>query len=1056
MAAVSASEKTVRSNQRGAARQFLPTTLALVVGVAFSVAAFVMVDRKQKERFRRDFEWLTRNQTQALRVVLRESEECLYTLRNLVDSSEFVSAEEFQRTAADLRERHPWIESLQWLLHVPETERASFEERGRREVHPGFFVHDTPPREAAPDAPPPPAPSRKQYAPVLYVEPHQDSLALLGLDYFAGPHAAAMHRAVAHGTLVATRRFLLQHDTDHETGWGFYLPVMTTGPALGSPNLRVERLRGFVGGHFRLLQLVSQEYPDLPTDAVNLVLVDITPGEPEDFLVGYLNSEAHTDPLKFPTDLRHSDLEERIHIGGRVWAARYQPSAAWVAAQDHIYPFAFLFGGLVLTGLLTALLRLSQKRTMMVERVVQERTMELRKTQEQLREDIQQREESEERYRAFIEQSTEAIWRFELDRPLRTDLPEHEQIEHFFKHSFLAECNDTVAHMYGYKNASELVGRRLADLMPQNDPANIEHLRQYVRSGFRMANSESHEIDAQGQQRIILNNITGICEHGCLLRYWGTQRDITEQRRAEEERRHSETRLRIALEAADLGTWEWDLENDFVRWSETTERMFGLAPGTFDGRIQTYFDFVHPEDRPGTQERLKIAVGDGKNVSGQIRIIRADGETRWIFSRGDVVRNDRNQVVRVVGVAMDVTDQHLALEAKANIERRLQETQKLESLGILAGGVAHDFNNLLTGILGNASLARMDLPVDSPVQPCLEAIEATSQRAAELCKQMLAYSGKGRFVVQNLDLSALVEDTAHLVKLSIKPEATLKFSLVRNLPPVSADATQMGQIIMNLVINASDAFEEKGGVINLTTGVMHADHHYLNDTFFSPNLPEGDYVFLEVSDNGAGMSPETLKRIFEPFFTTKFTGRGLGLAAVLGIVRGHRGALKVYSELGKGTTFKLLLPRSEGFAEAAGKQSADATTWRGSGTILVVDDERAVRDVTQRMLEALGFTVVLAASGAEAVEFFRVERQRVAIVLLDLTMPQLDGSATFTELRRIEPTVRVLLMSGFNEQDAVTRFSGKGLAGFLQKPFKPQALRDKLRALLEVEVSTEL
>jgi CheY-like chemotaxis protein len=233
---------------------------------------------------------------------------------------------------------------------------------------------------------------------------------------------------------------------------------------------------------------------------------------------------------------------------------------------------------------------------------------------------------------------------------------------------------------------------------------------------------------------------------------------------------------------------------------------------------------------------------------------------------------------------------------------------------------------------------------------------------------------------------------------------------------------------------------------------MRADRAYLTEAYLSPNIPEGEYVFLEVSDNGAGMNNETRARIFDPFFTTKFTGRGLGLAAVLGIVRGHSGALKVYSEVDRGTTFKLLLPRAEGPADSATETPASTSApWRGSGAMLVVDDEETVRSTTRRMLERMGFEVLLAANGNEALEIFHRDGAKIVGVLLDLTMPQLDGNAAFTELRRLDPEIRVLLMSGFNEQDAVHRFAGKGLAGFIQKPFKIDTLLAKLQAIFAEE-----
>jgi signal transduction histidine kinase/CheY-like chemotaxis protein len=382
---------------------------------------------------------------------------------------------------------------------------------------------------------------------------------------------------------------------------------------------------------------------------------------------------------------------------------------------------------------------------------------------------------------------------------------------------------------------------------------------------------------------------------------------------------------------------------------------------------------------------------------------------------------------------------------RERMERKLLETQKLESLGVLAGGVAHDFNNLLTGILGNASLIRMELPDHAPAQEMLGDVEKLAQRAADLCRQMLAFAGKGRFVVERLDLSALVEDSERLLHLSISKNAVLSFDLQKNIPPIQADATQLRQIVMNLVINASEAIGERSGRILVSTGLMTVDRAYLTETYLSPDLPEGDYVFLEVSDNGTGMSAETLSRIFDPFFTTKFTGRGLGLAAVLGIVRGHHGALKVYSEPGRGTTFKLLLPGVDGPAETADAENPAARAV-GKGTVLVVDDEETVRAVASRMLQAQGFQVVTAPEGSKALALFR--EQEFQMVLLDLTMPHMSGEETFREIRQLQPNARILLMSGYSEQEATNRFTGKGLSGFVQKPFTPESLLAKLMEVL--------
>ncbi|MEO6994194.1 MAG: response regulator, partial [Lacunisphaera sp.] len=396
--------------------------------------------------------------------------------------------------------------------------------------------------------------------------------------------------------------------------------------------------------------------------------------------------------------------------------------------------------------------------------------------------------------------------------------------------------------------------------------------------------------------------------------------------------------------------------------------------------------------------------------------------------------------------SVDITNLKKADHDRLQIERKLQETQKLESLGVLAGGIAHDFNNLLTGILGNASLARMDLSDTSPLLPVLEQIESATHRAADLCKQMLAYSGKGRFVVQQLNLNQLVEDTTHLLNISINKNCVIHYNLAKTLPTIAVDATQIRQIVMNLVINASEAIATRSGVIAISTGVARVDYDYIATLLHPGEIIPGDYVFLEISDNGSGMEPSTLSKIFDPFFTTKFTGRGLGLAAVLGIIRGHKGALKVYSEVGRGTTFKILLPCSDATAEKIHSTPPMAEpVWRGQGTVLVVDDEETVRAVTARILETLGFTVVLAPDGRQALEIYRNEPSRFTIVLLDLTMPHMDGEETFRQLRHLNPGVRVVLMSGFNQQEAVSRFTGKGLAGFVQKPFEVGSIMSAVR-----------
>ncbi|HUF27631.1 MAG TPA: MASE1 domain-containing protein [Gemmatimonadaceae bacterium] len=391
-------------------------------------------------------------------------------------------------------------------------------------------------------------------------------------------------------------------------------------------------------------------------------------------------------------------------------------------------------------------------------------------------------------------------------------------------------------------------------------------------------------------------------------------------------------------------------------------------------------------------------------------------------------------------------------EDRRRIDEQLGQTQKLESLGVLAGGVAHDFNNLLAGILGNASLARGEVDEGEDPSESLVQIETAARRAADLTRQMLAYSGRGAFVIQRIDLGALVNEMAGLLASVISKKAVLDLRVPESIPECEGDATQLRQLVMNLITNASDALGDDGGTITVTTGVVEATRAELAGSFIDEQLPEGRYVFLEVRDTGCGMDYGTRARIFDPFFTTKFTGRGLGLAATLGIVRGHRGAITVESAPGAGSAFRLLLPalapplaRSEPVTGPIAVRAG--SPWRGSGRILVVDDEEMVRTLAVRVLEASGFDVLGATDGREAIALFTRSPDTIRLVLLDWMMPHLGGGETLDALRRIRPKVPVILSSGYAEQTVGGRLEDERTV-FIQKPYRPQELLAKVRAAL--------
>jgi two-component system cell cycle sensor histidine kinase/response regulator CckA len=531
----------------------------------------------------------------------------------------------------------------------------------------------------------------------------------------------------------------------------------------------------------------------------------------------------------------------------------------------------------------------------------------------------------------------------------------------------------------------------------------------------------------------------------------GTIQRQVEERTAElaENRRQFSTLLDALPGLAFRCAYDEPLRVLFV--SEGTRALTGWSPEDFVAGHVHFRDLIHPDDLARVREVTRLAVQERRSMEVECRIRTRDGEEKWVLSRGRATFGDK-QLPIVEGLVIDITAQKKSEQAGLELERKLLEGQKLESLGLLAGGIAHDFNNLLSAILGNAGLARLNLPPGIGIDEQLAAIESASQRAAELCRQMLAYAGKGRFVVEPADLSTLTQDLLPLLRISIVRQAVVDLQLAPGLPAVMADATQIRQIVMNLVLNGSDAIasapQPNYGTITVKTGLARVDTTTLASCVTGSNLPAGDYVFLEVRDTGGGMTSDVKAKIFDPFFTTKFAGRGLGLAAVLGIVRSHSGALLVETVPGQGSMFRLLLPPVKGMATDKAQETKTDKPRKYSGYVLVVDDEESVRHVTVAMLRSLGFTVRSAVDGQDGLTAFRENAAGFDLVILDMLMPRLNGEQTLTAMRQIRPDVRVLLMSGYSDGDLLRRLAGQGRLAFLSKPFGREIFEEKVRELL--------
>lgn len=521
--------------------------------------------------------------------------------------------------------------------------------------------------------------------------------------------------------------------------------------------------------------------------------------------------------------------------------------------------------------------------------------------------------------------------------------------------------------------------------------------------------------------------------------------DITDRVEAEEALRQSEERFRSFMDQLPAAVFLKDSSSRYVYINPFMREVFNADDGWIGRHTSECFghreaESLTSDDREALEKEYSVNVQQVVDARGQDRLFQTH---KFRISKGG---KDGDLLG---GIALDVTERISAEQARKNLEAQIQHTQKLESLGVLAGGIAHDFNNILMAILGYADLALLDTAPSSSARESIEEIERAARNAADLTRQMLAYSGRGKFQVTKLDLNSIIREMTHLLEISISKKAVIRYDLAQDLPPIEADPSQIRQIIMNLITNASDAMEDTSGVITITTNLMECDREYLQTAYISDQVREGRYVYMEISDTGCGMDGQSLRKLFDPFFTTKFTGRGLGLSAVLGIVRGHGGTVKVYSEEGRGSSFKVLLPAVDG--EAVSGSPADVCDLEEicGGTILMVDDEPSVREVGRSMLERKGFSVILAGDGREALEIYKEMHDEIDCVILDLTMPHMDGDETFREMRKVNSDVRVIISSGYNRQDVTRRFVGKGLSGFIQKPYRLNELHAKLKEVME-------
>ena len=527
----------------------------------------------------------------------------------------------------------------------------------------------------------------------------------------------------------------------------------------------------------------------------------------------------------------------------------------------------------------------------------------------------------------------------------------------------------------------------------------------------------------------------------------GSIRDITNRKKAEQALQDSEARLLLALEALDGGVWDWNVQTGEVHFTESWFRMLEYEPGEIEGHIRTWENALHPDDKPAVMKVLNDHFEGRSPYDSEHRMRTKSGRWIWVLDRGQVVERDKNgKPIRMTGTDVNVTDRKLAEEEKRRLEAQVQQAQKLESLGVLAGGIAHDLNNTLTPIMGFTALVEESLPEGSPNRESLKEVLKSSERAKNLVRQILAFSRRGEQERKPVDIAGIVKEAMKLLRATIPPTIEIRQNIDPECGQVRADATQIEQIVMNLCTNAYQALEDTGGLLEVSLTPLEVSPE---DARAHPHLQKGPHVKLTVHDTGPGIDPAIVKRVFEPFLTTKGVGEGtgLGLSIVHGIVTAHGGAISCRSEVGKGTSFFVYLPRL-GEAAAEKREHSEAAP-RGAEHILFVDDEESIARLVQQMLSTLGYRVTAFTSSVEAFETFRAAPAEFDLVITDLAMPKLSGVDLARKLTQIRPDVKVLLSTGLREQIPRGGLHKTGIRGCVMKPFGVGDLAGVIRRTLD-------
>ena len=661
-----------------------------------------------------------------------------------------------------------------------------------------------------------------------------------------------------------------------------------------------------------------------------------------------------------------------------------------------------------------------------------------RTTKAELIRELQALQLIEKEYRLLLDESSDPIFAFYPDGRYRY-------------------VNQAFANGVGCKR-SNIIGKKIWDIFSKDD---ADKRFELVKSVFEQGQTRIIEVRVprpDGDRFYVTTVKPIVGNDGEVASVICISKEITDRKKGEKALQEGKDLLAEIIELSPISMAIVNMDGTIEQINRRAIETFGYSPDDIP-TMERWWAQAYPDESYRAEVLAQWMGLVGKAIAEKSEIERSeyrvtckDGTVRTTLIFGIPVSG------KVFVIFDDITERKRAEEERLLLEQQFLHAQKLESLGIMAGGIAHDFNNLLQSILGNLELADQTIPRNTDPHNYITRALNSGQAAVHLTSLMLAYVGKGFLAKKDLDLNELVRVNADMLKTTVGSAVSLELSLSQESPTILADEAQIQQVIMNLLTNAAESIEGQPSFIRLTTGIQNCDHASLADSLLDKKPEPGRYVFLEISDTGCGMGAETMKRLFDPFFTTKFTGRGLGMSAVMGIMKSHNGALFVQSAPGKGTTFRALFPAFEATRPNMSRHERTATPENStmaekplSGVALVVDDEKNVLRICKKMVELCGFTVITARDGSEAVSKFREHAGEIDIVLLDLTMPNMDGITAMDEIYSIRPNVKLILSSGFNKDELSGRITGQAPSCFIRKPYSLTVLKAELRRVMLAE-----